>query len=91
MFRHGLKALLGALPDVEVVAESADGANAQQLAEQHGPNVVVMDLHMPDVDGVTATRRITTALPDVGVLVLTMFEDDESVFAAMRAGARGTS
>lgn len=89
VFRHGLKALLGALPDVEVVAEGTDGADALRLAHEHRPDVVVMDLQMPNVDGVTATRQVVEALPDVGVLVLTMFEDDESVFAAMRAGAHG--
>jgi DNA-binding NarL/FixJ family response regulator len=89
VFRHGLTALLGALPDVEVVCEGADGADAVRLANELRPDVVVMDLQMPGVDGITATRRITAESPGTGVLVLTMFEDDESVFAAMRAGARG--
>jgi DNA-binding NarL/FixJ family response regulator len=89
VFRHGLTALLGALPDVEVVGEGADGADAVRLAGELRPDVVVMDLQMPGVDGITATRRITAESPGTGVLVLTMFEDDESVFAAMRAGARG--
>lgn len=89
VFRHGLRALLGALPGVEVVAESADGADAVRLALSERPDVVVMDLQMPGLDGVSATRRIIGAAPEVGVLVLTMFDDDESVFAAMRAGARG--
>jgi DNA-binding NarL/FixJ family response regulator len=89
VFRHGLTSLLGSFPDVEVVAEGTNGADAVRLADEHRPDVVVMDLQMPDVDGVTATREIVERLPEVGVLVLTMFEDDESVFAAMRAGARG--
>jgi DNA-binding NarL/FixJ family response regulator len=89
VFRHGLTALLGALPDVEVVGEGADGAEAVRLAGELRPDVVVMDLQMPGVDGITATRRITAESPGTGVLVLPMFEDDESVFAAMRAGARG--
>jgi len=89
VFRHGLKALLGALPEVEVAAEGTDGAEALSLAREHRPDVVVMDLQMPGMDGVTATRRIVEELPGTGVLVLTMFEDDESVFSAMRAGARG--
>jgi DNA-binding NarL/FixJ family response regulator len=89
VFRHGLTALLEALPDVEVVAEGADGATAVRLARELRPDVVVMDLQMPGVDGITATRQIVEALPGTGVLVLTMFADDDSVFAAMRAGARG--
>lgn len=89
VFRHGLRALLGALPDVEVVADSADGVEAVRLAMAERPDVVVMDLQMPNLDGISATRRIVESAPEVGVLVLTMFEDDESVFAAMRAGARG--
>lgn len=89
VFRHGLRALLGALPDVTVVAEGTDGDEAIRLARAERPDVVVMDLQMPGVDGVSATRQITTELPSAGVLVLTMFDDDESVFAAMRAGARG--
>lgn len=89
VFRHGLRSLLEALPDVEVVAEGTDGADAVRLAEEHRPDVVVMDLQMPAVDGVTATREIVGRHAEVGVLVLTMFEDDESVFSAMRAGARG--
>ena len=89
VFRHGLKALLGALTDVDVVAEGTDGSDAVRLAVELRPDVVVMDLQMPGVDGVTATRQITEVAPECGVLVLTMFEDDESVFSAMRAGARG--
>jgi DNA-binding NarL/FixJ family response regulator len=89
VFRHGLRALLGAVDDMEVVAEGADGADAVRLVEQWHPDVVVMDLNMPGMTGVESTRRIVGALPETGVLVLTMFEDDESVFAAMRAGARG--
>jgi DNA-binding NarL/FixJ family response regulator len=89
VFRHGLTALLDALPDVEVVGEAADGAEAVELARRTRPDVVVMDLQMPGVDGVSATRQVLEELPGTGVLVLTMFEDDESVFTAMRAGARG--
>jgi DNA-binding NarL/FixJ family response regulator len=89
VFRHGLRALLGAIDDVEVVAEGANGDEAVRLVDQLHPEVVVMDLNMPGMNGVEATRRIATAAPGTGVLVLTMFEDDESVFAAMRAGARG--
>ena len=89
VFRQGLRALLAAVPEVEVVAEAVDGSEAVRLAVDLRPDVVVMDLNMPGINGVEATRRITSDAPDVGVLVLTMFEDDDSVFAAMRAGARG--
>jgi DNA-binding NarL/FixJ family response regulator len=89
MFRDGLKTLLRSIPEVHVVAEAATGAEAVSLAEKHDPDVIVMDLHMPDLNGIEATRQIVHAHPHAGVLVLTMFEDDDSVFAAMRAGARG--
>ena len=89
VFRHGLSALLSALPDLEVVAEGATGDEAVRLADELRPDVVVMDLNMPGLNGVEATRQVTRGHPEVGVLVLTMFEDDDSVFAAMRAGARG--
>jgi DNA-binding NarL/FixJ family response regulator len=89
VFRKGLRALLGSLPDTVVVGEAADGTAAQVLAAELAPDVVVMDLHMPGLDGVTATRRIVDESPATGVLVLTMSEDDDSVFSAMRAGARG--
>lgn len=89
VFRHGLRSLLAVEPGVDVVAECADGDAAVTLVAELGPDVVVMDLHMPGLDGVEATRRISATHPATGVLVLTMFEDDDSVFAAMRAGARG--
>ena len=89
VFRSGLTALLAAEGNVEVIGEADNGGTAIQLAEDLQPDVVVMDLHMPEVDGVTATRAITQSSPHVAVLVLTMFDDDDSVFAAMRAGARG--
>jgi len=89
VFRDGLSSLLRSLDDVELVAEASTGAEAVALSEQHQPDVIVMDLHMPDLNGIDATREVVRAQPRVGVLVLTMFEDDDSVFAAMRAGARG--
>jgi len=88
-FRRGLGALLGSLPDVEVVGEATDGAAAVCLTAELQPDVVVMDLNMPGVNGVEATRQIVAQNPHVAVLVLTMLDEDESVFAAMRAGARG--
>ena len=90
VFRHGLRALLSALPDVEVAGEATSGTEAVALAASLGPDVTVMDLHMPgELDGIGATRRIVGADPEAAVLVLTMFADDDSVFSAMRAGARG--
>ncbi len=89
LFRSGLRAALELADGVEVVGEAADGAEAVAAAAQLAPDVVVMDLHMPVLNGIEATRQVVATRADVGVLVLTMFEDDESVFAAMRAGARG--
>ncbi len=89
VFRGGLRALLRTDPDLEVVGEANTGTEAVELAEAAQPDVVVMDLHMPGLDGVAATREIVRVSPHVAVLVLTMFDDDDSVFAAMRAGARG--
>jgi DNA-binding NarL/FixJ family response regulator len=89
LFREGLRSLLGSLPDIEVVAEAAGGADAVLLAQQLQPDVVLMDIQMADMNGIDATRAITAASPHIGVVMVTMFEDDESVFAAMRAGARG--
>ncbi|WP_344458105.1 response regulator transcription factor [Actinocorallia aurantiaca] len=88
MFRQGLRALLEAL-GIEVVGEAENGPAAVRLAHDVQPDVVVMDLHMPGGNGIEATRTITRTSPHIGVLVLTMFRDDDSVFAAMRAGARG--
>ena len=89
VFRGGLSALLSTDPGVSVVGEAATGAEAVTLAADEQPDVVLMDLHMPDLDGVAATAEILQANPQIAVLVLTMFDDDNSVFAAMRAGARG--
>jgi len=87
--RAGLTALLGSLSGIEVVAVAADGHAAVKEVVLHRPDVAVLDLQMPGQDGFAATREITRRMPEVAVLVLTMFTDDESVFAAMRAGARG--
>ena len=89
VFRDGLRALLGRLPSIELVGEAADGDAAVTMAEVLTPDVVLMDLGMPGRNGIDATRAITSRRPGTGVLVLTMFEDDDSVFSAMRAGARG--
>jgi DNA-binding NarL/FixJ family response regulator len=87
--RDGLKALLGALEGIEVVGLAADGVDAVHLVEETGPDVVVMDIQMPRLDGLEATRRITGRHPQVRVVMLTMNEDDETVLAAMRGGASG--
>jgi len=89
LFRFGLCAALAQRDDIEVVGEAAGGQAAIAAATGTTPDVVVMDLHLPDLGGVEATRAITNANPRIGVLVLTMFDDSESVFNAMRAGARG--
>lgn len=89
IFRDGLATLLGTQPGVAVVATAGDGAEAVALAAEHHPDVVVMDVQMPGMNGIDATRRLTETQPDVRVLVFTMGEEDGTVLAAMRAGARG--
>lgn len=89
LFRAGLVAAMALDGALEVVAEAATGTEAVAAVERLAPDVVVMDLHMPDLNGIEATQRILTTAPATGIVVLTMLEDDESVFAAMRAGARG--
>ena len=89
IFRDGLRALLASTPDAELVGEAATGEEAIALASSLQPDLVLMDLQMPDLNGIEATRRIVRDSPHIRVLVVTMFEDDSSVLAAMRAGARG--
>lgn len=88
-FRAGLRALLASAPDMTVLGEAGTGTEAILLAEKLQPDVILMDLQMPEMTGIEATRRILYTSPHIAVLVLTMFEDDDSVFAALRAGARG--
>jgi len=87
--REGIVMLLGLLPGIEVVGSAADGEEAVQLVAQHAPDVVLMDLRMPRVDGVEATRRIRSEHPGTEVVILTTYADDESLFPALQAGARG--
>jgi DNA-binding NarL/FixJ family response regulator len=89
LFRTGLRALLGSVTDMEVVGEATTGDEAVDLAREEHPEVVVMDLNMPGIGGIGATRRIVEDARGVRVLVMTMHEDDEAVFAALRAGAHG--
>jgi DNA-binding NarL/FixJ family response regulator len=89
LFRRGLRAALESEPDFEVVSEVDTGAVAASAALELQPDVVVMDIKMPGRSGIEATRDIVRQSPNMAVLVLTMFEDDDSVFSAMRAGARG--
>lgn len=89
MYQYGLAAVLGQQEDIEVVATVSDGAALLRAVDEHRPDVVVTDLSMPDLDGVAATARLVQDLPSLAVLVLTMHEDDEHLFAALRAGARG--
>jgi DNA-binding NarL/FixJ family response regulator len=89
VFRRGMRAILGAEPDTELVGEATDGEEAVARALELCPDVIVMDLNMPKVGGIEATRRILETSPDTAILMLTMFQDGDSVFAAMRAGANG--
>ncbi len=90
LFRRGMRAILGVEPDTELVGEATDGEEAVELALELRPGVILMDLNMPKVSGIEATRQILEASPDTAILMLTTFEDADSVFAAMRAGAHGS-
>ena len=89
-FRRGMRAILGMDAETELVGEATDGEEAVELAQELRPDVIMMPLNMPKVSGIEATRQILEASPDTAVLMLTTFEDDDSVFAAMRAGAQGS-
>jgi DNA-binding NarL/FixJ family response regulator len=88
-FRRGLRALLDTSDEIQVVGEAADGAQAVAVAVRLQPDVILMDLTMPGIGGVQATADVLAACPHIGVLVLSMVSDDDSVFAALQAGARG--
>ncbi len=89
IFRDGMHSLLDSVPDTEVVGEAISGEDAIQQATSLQPDVILMDIKMPDSNGISATRKILAENPHIAILMVTMLEDDESVFAAMRAGAKG--
>lgn len=89
LFRSGMRALLGAASETETIGEATSGEEAIQLSATLRPDVVLMDLHLPGLSGIDATRRILQRAPETRILVVTMFEDDHSIFSAIRAGARG--
>ena len=89
VFRQGFAALLSSIDEIQVLGTAGDGAEALALVDQLHPQVVVMDVQMPGLDGIEATRRLAASHPGVGVLVLTMSEEDGTIFDAVRAGARG--
>ena len=89
LFRYGMRTMLNSDPQFEVVGEAATGEEVVTLAAELKPEIVLMDIQMPGLNGIEATRKIVRADPAIGVVVVTMFEEDDSVFAAMRAGARG--
>ena len=89
LFREGVHAILKSVPDIEIVGEAGTGKEALALASDRSPDVILMDIQMPDLNGVEATQRILKIRPDAGIIIVTMLEDDDSLFSAMRAGARG--
>jgi DNA-binding NarL/FixJ family response regulator len=89
LFREGVRAILKPVSDIEIVGEAGTGREALTLASDLKPDVILMDIQMPDLNGVEATRRILETQPDTGIIIVTMLEDDDSLFSAMRAGARG--
>jgi DNA-binding NarL/FixJ family response regulator len=88
-YREGVRTLLKGVPDVAIVGDATSGDDAIAQIAAHQPDIVLMDIKMPGLNGIEATRHIRQNYPQIGVLVVTMFDDDETVFAAMRAGARG--
>lgn len=88
-FRRGLELMLADEADIEIVGQAETGTRVVELAAQLAPDVILMDIRMPDLDGIEATRRIRRDVPGPALVILTMFEDDDSVFAALRAGACG--
>src|SRR5262245_44105740 len=89
LFRKGLRTLLESEPDFQVIGEAKTGEEAIKMADAQQPDVILLDLQMPDKTGFEAARAISAANPHIRILVVTLFQDDESIFAALRAGARG--
>ncbi|MEH7415373.1 response regulator transcription factor [Neobacillus drentensis] len=89
LFRHGVKTLFLTTPDLEVIGEATSGETAIEMAQSQVPDVILMDLRMSGCNGIDATREIMKSNPEIQILILTMFQDDHSVFAAIRAGAKG--
>lgn len=89
LFRNGMRTLIASLPEMEVAGTATSGEEVITLAERVQPDVILMDIHMPGISGIDATRRILHTSPHIRIVVVTMFDDDHSVFAALRAGARG--
>jgi DNA-binding NarL/FixJ family response regulator len=89
LFREGVASLLNSIPEIEVLETVEDGKKAIEIAASLQPDVILMDIQMPEINGIDATRKIIQTSPHIGIIVVTMFEDDDSVFAAMRSGARG--
>jgi DNA-binding NarL/FixJ family response regulator len=89
LFREGLHAILKSVPDIEIIGEAGTGQETLTLASDLSPDVILMDIQMPDLNGVEATQHILKVQPDTGIIIVTMLEDDDSLFSAMRAGARG--
>jgi len=89
LFREGLQALFSTTPGIEIVGEAASGEETVALAEELLPDIILMDINMPDMDGIQATRQVLLANPTIGVIMVTMLEEDAALFSAVRAGARG--
>ena len=89
LFRDGLCAILKSASDIEVVGVAANGQEALEQVASLSPDIILMDIQMPDMTGLEATKRILQDFPNLGIIIITMLEDDDSLFAAMRAGARG--
>lgn len=89
LLRQALRTLLEFQPDIRVVAEASDGASAIEMTRQHRPDVVLLDISMPNMDGITATQRLREEFPDLGIVMLTMFGEDVQIIRAIRAGANG--